>query len=140
MKSLQVKLSVAAFAVLLFAFGGATRISAQNGGKAEPNRISFKKGANRAIVTKTLKMDEEMEYIFGAKSGQKISLKIVSTPRGKFSAFKVLGDGFDFASEYDNNYDLTFTAPETGNYLVFVKLRPTDKIKSARFALTLSIK
>jgi len=93
-----------------------------------------------ATVSGNLKLGEEMEYIFAASKGQLVWLKIVSTPKGRFHYFSVKGSDIDFASDYDINYDLTFTAPETGDYFVTVHLRGTDKVKRARFALRLTIK
>ena len=120
---------------------GAINIFAQ-GGKAEPLRIGFDKGKTSKTVSGSLKNDEEYEYIFGARAGQTVKLKLVSTaPKGKFHAFRVLGaDGIDFTSDYDINYDLEFTAPETGDYLIFVQMRPTDRVRAGKFSLTLSIK
>lgn len=114
---------------------------AQGGGKAEPLRISFEKGKSAKTVFGSLKGDEEYEYIFGASEGQIVNLKLTSTaPKGKFHAFRVLGaDEIDFVSDYDINYDLKFTAPETGDYLIFVSMRPTEKVTSGKFSLTLSI-
>ena len=112
----------------------------QHGGKAEPSRISFKRGATSATVSGYLKHGEQMEYVFAATKGQKVSLKTVSTPKGKFHYFTVKGSDFDFASDYDINFDWTFEAPATGDYLVTVTLRPTDKVRQGRFRLTLTIK
>lgn len=119
----------------------AVNIFAQ-GGKAEPLRISFDKGKSSKTVSGSLSGDQEYEYIFGAKMGQTVKLNLVSTaPKGKFHAFRILGaDEIDFASDYDINYDLEFTAPETGDYLVFVQMRPTDRVRAGKFSLTLSIK
>jgi hypothetical protein len=130
------------FTVLCFClfFGLTGQTFGQGGGKAEPNRISFKRGATSATVSGNLKVGEQMEYVFAATKGQSVSLKIVSTPKGKFHYFTVKGSDVDFASDYDINYDLTFTAPETGDYFVTVHLSGTDKVKRARFALSLVIK
>jgi hypothetical protein len=120
--------------------GLAEQTFGQGGGKAEPNRISFKRGATSATVSGNLKSGEQMEYIFAATKGQAVSLKIVSTPKGRFHYFTVKGSDIDFASDYDINYDLTFTAPESGDYFLTVHLRGTDKVKRARFSLTMTIK
>ncbi len=111
----------------------------QHGGKAEPSRISFQKGATSATVSRYLKHGEQMEYVFAATKGQKVSLKIVSTPKGEFHYFTIKTD-FGFVSDYDINFDWTFDAPETGDYFVTVSLRPTDKVRQGRFRLTLTIK
>ena len=108
--------------------------------KAEPNRISFAKGKSTATKTASLKSGEQYEFVFGATAGQKVKLKIVSTtPKGKFHYFSLLGDGFDFATELDKNYDYEFVAPETGDYLLNVNFNPTAKVTSGKFALTLTI-
>jgi hypothetical protein len=130
------------FTVLCFCLflSSAVQAFGQGGGKAEPNRISFKRGATSATVSGDLKVGEQLEYVFAATKGQAVSLKIVSKPKGKFHYFTVKGSDIDFASDYDINYDFTFTAPETGDYFVTVHLSGTDKVRRARFAMTLTIK
>lgn len=118
----------------------ATSVFAQSGGKAEPNRIKFAKGKSKAVLTGTLSNGQEMDYAFGASAGQTVTLKITSEPKGKLFEFDLAGDGFDLETEYDTYADYTFTAPQTGDYLIFVKKRPTEKVKRAKFFLTLSIK
>lgn len=136
-KTMKIKLSIIISVILLCAVSAFAQ-----GGKAEPLRISFDKGKSSKTVSGSLKGDEQYEYIFGASAGQTVKLNLVSTtPKGKFHTFSVLGaDEIEFASEYDNNYDLEFTAPETGDYMVFVVMRPTEKVRSGKFSLTLSIK
>ena len=90
---------------------------AQNGGKAEPNRIKFAKGKSAATVSGRLSNNQEMDYVFTAKAGQKITLKVVSAPKGDLFDFTIDGDGFDVETEYDSYSDYTFTAPQTGDYL-----------------------
>jgi hypothetical protein len=116
--------------------------SAQYGGKAEPNRIEFDRGKTSNSVSGTIKGDEQAEYIFGAVEGQEISVKIASAPHGNFSSFKILNayDEPEFTSDLDVNYDYTFTAPYTGDYLIWVNFRPAGKVKSAKYSLTLAIK
>lgn len=113
---------------------------AQNGGKAEPNRIKFAKGKSAATVSARLSNNQEMDYVFTAKAGQKITLKVVSAPKGDLFDFTIDGDGFDVETEYDSYSDYSFTAPQTGDYLLFVRKRPTQKVPKAKFFLTLTIK
>ena len=129
-----------ALLVLSLSFSVFAQKSGGGGGKAEPLRISFKKGARSATVTGNLKGDEEYDFVFGAKANQKIALKIVSLPAGQLTTFKVNGADNDFTGEADNSGNLSFTAPATGDYLVFVQMRSTDKVKSAKFTLSLGIK
>lgn len=118
----------------------ALSVSAQNGGKAEPLRLSFAKGKSSMTKTGTLANEQTYEMIFGARAGQKVKIKIVSTsPKGKFHYFSLLGDGFDFATELDKNYGYEFTAPKTGDYLLNINFNPTSKVTKGAFALTLTI-
>ena len=126
--------------VIAILFLCAANIFAQGGGKAEANRINFAKGKSSATLSGKLSNDNQMEYVFGAKAGQKITLKVSSAPKGNFFDFVVSGDGFEFETEYDSYSDYSFTAPETGDYFVFVRKRPTENTKTAKFFLTLTIK
>jgi hypothetical protein len=128
------------FLAIAFTFLFATFTFAQNGGKAEPLRLSFAKGKSSLTKTGTLKAGEVYEMVFGAKAGQKVKVKIVSTtPKGKFHYFSLLGDGFDFSTEFDTNYEYEFTAPETGDYRLDVNFRPTKTVTKGNFSLTLTI-
>ncbi len=114
------------FIVIAFNFFVAVNVFAQESG-AEPLHF-FAKGKSSLTKTDSLSNGQTYEFVFGAKSGQKVKIKIVSTsPKGKFHYFSLLGDGFDFATEYDTNYDYTFTAPETGDYLLNVNFNPTSE-------------
>lgn len=108
--------------------------------KAEPNRIKLTKGKSSATVSGTLSNNDEMDYVFGANAGQKITLKVISTPKGGFFDFRIMGDGFELETEYDSYTNYSFIAPQTGDYLVYVRKRPTEITKTAKFFLTLSIK
>jgi hypothetical protein len=115
---------------------------AQNGGKAEANRINFARGKSSATVAGKIYGDLQAEYVFTVSEGQTVTLKITSIPKGKFAAFKVLIDYGEpeFLSEYDSNYEYAFTAPYSGDYLVWVHFKPAGRVKSAKYNLTLSIK
>lgn len=132
------KKKIAIFVFTLFLCAPAA--FAQGGGKAEPNRVKFAKGKTSAIVSGTLSNNQEMDYVFGAKAGQEITLKVVSNPKGDLFDFTIGGDGFDVETEYDSYAEYTFTAPQTGDYLFSVRKRPTQKVPKAKFFLTLSIK
>lgn len=133
---MKIKLTISTILLLLFALSA----SAQNGGKAEPLRLSFAKGKSSMTKTDTLSSEQTFEMVFGAKAGQKVKIKIVSTtPKGKFHYFSLLGDGFDFATEYDKNWEYEFTAPNTGDYLLDVNFNATEKVTKGKFSLTLTI-
>ncbi|MGI8468175.1 MAG: hypothetical protein ACR2N3_06965 [Pyrinomonadaceae bacterium] len=139
MKNIKINLFVA-LVISLFCFAG--NVFAQNGGKAKSNRISFAKGKSSAIVTGKIYGDVQAEYVFAASEGQTVTVKISSIPKGKFASFKVLNayDEPEFASEYDANYEYIFTAPYSGDYLIWVNFRPAGKVNSAKYFLTISIK
>ena len=65
------------------------------GQKAEPKRISFERGKTSATVTGTLSNDQEMDFVFGAKAGQTVKLKVTSQPKGNLFDFRIAGDGFE---------------------------------------------
>src|ERR1041384_6000315 len=67
---------------------------AQNGGKAEPNRIEFKRGATNTTISDSVRGSEEAEYVLSAKKGQRLTIKIWSTPL-KSSVFQLLGEDQD---------------------------------------------
>lgn len=128
------------FFAIIILFTLALTASAQNGGKAEPLRLSFAKGKSSMTKAGTLANGEIYEMVFGAKAGQKVKIKIISTtPKGKFHYFSLLGDGFDFATELDKNYEYEFTAPNTGDYLLNVNFNATSRVTKGAFALTLTI-
>ncbi|MEZ5424753.1 MAG: hypothetical protein R2747_00690 [Pyrinomonadaceae bacterium] len=120
---------------------GKAQIHAQGGGKAMPNRIAFKKGGFSQNSYGSLKEDQIAEYVFGARKGQTVKVRINSfSPKGKFHAFSILGLGdLDFATEQDVNYEYEFTAPETGDYQIDVIFRPTEKVRSGKYQLKLEI-
>lgn len=108
---------------------------AQGGGKAEPNRIRFAKGASSSVLTGTLSTGEEMEYVFGAKAGQTVSIK---NPSRLFD-FKVFsGDNFD-EGDFDSSATYSFEVPEDGDYYFFVRKKVAGP-KRASYRITFSIK
>jgi len=67
-------------------------------------------------------------------------LKVTSVPKGSLFDFDLAGDGFDLETQHDTYSDYTFTAPQTGDFLVYVRKRPTASVTKAKFYLTLAIK
>ncbi len=128
------KYTVLIIAALLFS---AVSAAAQ---KAEAKPIRFAKGASTASVSGTLSNDQEIDYEFSARAGQTVTLRVTSKPKGILFDFRVAGSIFELETDYDSYSDLSFTVPETGKYLIFVRKRPTESVKRARFTLALSIK
>jgi len=123
------------FFFVLFVFG-ASSSSAQNGGKAEPNRIKFAVGKSSASVAGTLKNHQEMEYVFGATQGQTVT---VTNPTWSQFDFRVFNAEHFDEGDFDSSRSYTFEIPATGDYLFTIRKKQTGT-RSARFSLTISIK
>jgi hypothetical protein len=112
---------------------------AQHGGKAEPNRIEFKRGTTSTTLNGTVRGDEEAEYVLSAKKGQKLIIKLTSVP-AKSSVFQLLGEDNDtLGLEYDANFDYSGVLPKTGDYFINVK-RPTEAKGTSRYRLTVTVR
>jgi hypothetical protein len=112
---------------------------AQGGGKAEPLRIEFKRGANSAIVSGKVRGTEEAEYLLAARKGQKLIIKLTSVPR-RSSVFDLKApDNADLGLEYDANYGYTGVLPRTGDYLIVV-VRPTTSPGTSTYKLSISVR
>ena len=124
---------------LLFLAATAAPVFAQGGGKAEPLRIEFKRGTTSTTVNGSVRNDEQYEYVIGAKKGQRLTIKITSTPL-KSSVFQILGEGNDtLGLEHDANFDVSIVLPKDGDYFINVS-RPTSTKGSSRFKLSITIK
>ncbi len=112
---------------------------AQHGGKAEPNRIEFKRGATSTNVSGVVHGDEEAEYVLSAKQGQRLTIRLTSVP-AKSSVFQLLGEDNDtLGLEHDANFDVSIVLPKTGDYFISVK-RPTEAKGTSRYRMTITIK
>jgi len=112
---------------------------AQRGGKAEPNRIEFKRGTHSTTISDTVRGDEQAEYSFEARQGQRLIIKLTSIPF-KSACFDLKGpDGADVGLEYDCNYDYSKPLPATGEYFLTVS-RPSTGKGTARYKMTVTIR
>jgi hypothetical protein len=112
---------------------------AQHGGKAEPLRIELKRGASGTAVSGSVRRDEQYEYVLGAKKGQRLTIKITSTPV-KSSVFQLLGEDQDtLGLEHDANFDVSLVLPKDGDYYINVS-RPTATRGKSNFTLAVTIK
>ena len=124
---------------VLFLLFTAAPALAQHGGKAEPLRIEFKRGATSTTVSGSVRNSEEYEYLLGAKKGQRLTIKITSTP-AKSAVFQLLGEDQDtLGLEHDANFDVSIVLPKDGDYFISVK-RPTSAKGKSRFSLAITIK
>ena len=126
------------FLLLLLTIAGTTAF-AQGGGKAEPNRIEFKRGTTSTTISGVVHGDEQAEYVLSAKKGQRLVIKLSNTP-AKSSCFNLTGpDGVDIGLEYDCNWNYSKALPATGDYFLTVS-RPSQAKGTSRYKLTVTIK
>ncbi len=124
------------FLVLLFT---AAMSMAQHGGKAEPNQIEFKRGTNSTTISGVVHGDEQAEYTFSAKKGQRLIIRMTNTPT-KSSCFDLKGpEGADVGLEYNCNWNYSKLLPETGEYFLSVG-RTSQGKGTSRYTMTITIK
>ncbi len=112
---------------------------AQHGGKAEPLRIEFKRGATSTTINDTVRGSEEAEYVLAAKKGQRLIIKLTSVPV-KSSVFQLLGEDSDtLGLEHDANFEYSGVLPKTGDYFINVS-RPTQSKGTSRYKLTVTVR
>ena len=106
-----------ALAAAMLALIASSAVLAQ-GGKAEPLRISFKRGAYSATISESVRGDEEAEYVLAAKQGQRLIIKLTSVP-DKSSVFTLLGEGNDTVELLqDVDFSYSGVLPKTGDYFI----------------------
>ena len=119
--------------------GTGSSVMAQGGGKAEPNRIEFKRGTTSTTVSGVVRNDEEAEYVLFAKQGDHLIIKLTSVP-ARSSCFDLKSpDGSDLGLEYDCNRNYSRVLPAGGDYLIVVS-RPSQARGRSRYRLTVSVK
>ena len=124
---------------LLFVVATAVPTGAQRGGKAEPNRIEFKRGMTSTTISDVVHNDEQAEYVLSARQGQRLTIKLTNTP-AKSSCFDLKGpDGVDVGLEYDCNWNYSKTLPATGDYFLVVS-RPSQAKGTSRYKMTVTIR
>jgi hypothetical protein len=111
---------------------------AQHGGKAEPLRIEFKRGAGHATVTDRISGDVQAEYIFAAREGQRVTINVTSTPF-KSALFELRRDDGEADNLEYEGFRFSKTLARTGDYLIYVKRSSRTKVRS-NYSLTLTIK
>jgi len=125
-------------AVLLFVTVlGVSALFAQGGGKAEPKRIQFPAGKTSTALTGSLSNAQEMEYVFGARKGQKVTIR--NATKNLFD-FRVFSEENFPDGDFDSSLTYTFEIPETGDYMFFVRKKQVKTPRTARYSMTLTIK
>src|SRR5262245_49959977 len=125
--------------LILFVAVPATTRSAQHGGKAEPNRIEFKRGTTTTTISDVVHNGEQAEYVISAKQGQRLTIKLTNTP-AKSSCFDLKGpDAVDVGLEYDCNWNYSKVLPATGDYFLVVS-RPSTAKGTSHYKMTVTIR
>ena len=112
-------------AMLVTLFTASITLS-QRGGKAEPNRIEFKRGTTSTTINGTVRGSEQAEYVLAAKKGQRVIMRLRSVP-ARSAVFQILDPDNDKLSLAQGNYDLLGTLPKSGDYLITVSRRKQTK-------------
>src|SRR5712671_6645993 len=134
----KVAKGIATLIPILLVIPIASAAAVAQGGKAEPNRIEFKRGATTTIINGAVHGDEEAEYVLAAKKGQRLIIKLTSVP-AKSTVFQLLGENNDtLGLEYDANFDYSGVLPKTGDYFITVA-RPRQSKGASRFKLTITV-
>lgn len=124
---------------LLLLLATCSLAAAQGGGKAEPMRIEFKRGTNSTTIDGKVRGSEEAEYVFAARKGQKLTIKLTSVPR-RSAVFDIKApDNADLGLEYDANYDYAGTLPQTGDYFLTV-VRPTTSPGTSTYRMVITVR
>ena len=122
--------------LVVFLIIGTVHVSAQDGGKAEPNRIKFAAGSSSKTLSGRLRNGQEMEYVFGASKGQIVTIKNAGW---RIFDFRVFSEENFPEGDFDSSPTYTFEIPENGDYMLFVRKKVAGP-PAARFSITLSIK
>lgn len=124
--------STFAFLILLVSSGF---VLAQ-GGKAEPNRVELAPGKLR-VLTGSLSNGQEMEYVFYAEKGQRVT---ITNPTRSLFDFKVFNDQHFSEGDFDSSVMYSFEIPETADYLLFVRKKQVRSPRSAKFTIRINLK
>ena len=124
-------------AMLITLFTASITLS-QHGGKAEPNRIEFKRGTTSKTINGAVRGSEEAEYVLAAKKGQRLIIRLTSLP-ARSSVFQILDPDHATLSLAQGNYDLLGTLPKSGDYLITIR-RPREVKGVSRYKITVSVR
>ena len=128
--------SISTFGLVLLYLAVGASVYAQNGGKAEPNRIRFATGTTSSRIAGALRNGQQMEFVFAAAKGQTVTIKNATSRWFDFRIF----DELNFSEgDFDSSPTYTFEVTETGDYLFTVRKKVAGP-RSARFSMSISIK
>jgi hypothetical protein len=109
------------------------------GGKAEPNRIEFRRGTSSTIINGTVRGAEQAEYVLAAKKDQTLTIKITSVP-ARTAGFDLHGpQDVDLGLEFDTNLSFSRRLPKTGDYLITV-VKLSDAVRLSKYTMTVTVR
>jgi len=111
-------------------------VFAQHGGKAEANRVKFPRGRSSTTLIGTLSNDEQMEFVFTARKGQRATVRNSSNAQFEVSLFS---EELGIDNTWNSAASFTLGLPAAGDYLLFVRKKPNGKA-TAKFSVTLSLR
>ena len=123
--------------IFIVSLAAASAALAQHGGKAEPKGITFAAGKTSTVLSATLGRDEEMDYVFSAKKGQKVT---ITNPNTSLFDVRIFSDENNVETEFDSSRTFSLTLPADGDYLLYVRKKMVKTPSRARFSITLAIK
>jgi hypothetical protein len=109
----------------------------QGGGKAEPHRIEFAPGRTSKVLTGTLSGSQEMDFVFFARKGQRVT---VANSRSSLFDVRIFSPENGVDSGFDSARKFSLVLPEDGDYLMFVRKKQMRSPRTAKFSITLTIK
>lgn len=95
--------------------------------------IKFKPGSSSAEINGTIKGDEYIDYVLGARGGQTmvVSLAVTGTNGNGSAFFNILPAGQDYGGPYTGNMDddnrAEVTVPSDGDWAIRVYLMGNDR-------------
>lgn len=134
MMRLKYILRTGSLAIAVLMLAGYAR---SQGGKAEPKRIEISPGKQSAVLTGSLRTAQEMDFVFAARKGQKVTIKNPGHTRFDVRVF-VPESGFD--TEFDSSQSFGFVIETDGDHLLFVRRKAGPGPRNARFNISITIK
>ncbi len=125
-------IALAGWAATAGAFSG-------QGGKAEPRRIQFQRGHDNATVAGTLRGDAQAEYVFGARKGQRLTIRFSSSPPRAVTVHATDTRNVDLPLAFNARNSSSLAVAEDGDYEIRVA-RAAGTSGRVNFRVTVTIR
>jgi hypothetical protein len=130
MKKFSLRLYLSFVVLTIVSVSASTRETTQRGGKAEPLRISFRRGSDSASVSDRVRGDEEAEYLVGARAGQQMLITVQTQPPGSVVVTVTDPDGSQVELNRNGTDRWNAKLNGDGDYQLVVKKRKHDRVAS----------